>query len=254
MPDELSTGVSTGLAPVSPAQTPPALVHSLAPLNLDPMNIATQMAKQSADYEQRIAALMSQKDKALNDYQRTFNEAVTARNELEQMRQQQATTFEGAAQAARDAQARAQQLEVQLHQETAERLKLTVLATKYRDLLPYAQFIPAQGDEATLEQAILAFKAARDADLAATVQQQAPTAPTPAAPTGFQPAYPNAAYVPSANAARPPSTSAQSSAKEIDQMLKLAMSQARERNDYSIWQEALQKSQQMADQQGMKPR
>jgi chromosome segregation ATPase len=181
---------------------------------------ANVMIQQMATYEQRIRDLQSSRD-------RTNEEANRARQELDALKARHTEILSGAADAARQALEKANQLEQQLQQERARSLKAEALAA-HPELTPYAELIPATTNQEELNQRIAALAAAREKDL----QQQTPNIP---------PSNNARTVIPPANPARPnPTGQTGPSTQQMETDLRTAMEQALANHDYAAFERAVQ--------------
>lgn len=240
--------VSPGPLPSQSPSTAPVINYHFAPPTTPPSPTTTAQVPSTSmpdeQYEQRIRDLQSRADKE-----------AAARVSAEQKAAEEAARMEtlirGATEAAQQALTQNQELAARLERSEAEKARQQVVM-EHPELRPYLAFLPATTDQAALTAAAEQLKAAREADLTAELaRRQAATPPTPPAPPA-PPTYnlygqqTTNAGVPPANPARPDTSSmpvAPAAAIEAD--LRMAMEQALERRDNSIYLQALERAKQL---------
>jgi len=165
----VNTGVTQNYAPAAPASFPyPSLTTTSA-----------TTAQVDETTERRIRDLMSAKDKAIRDASLAQQRAIELERQMAEQNQANASVLEGATRATEQLIQSKAQLEAERTRLQAENLKLAKLA-QHPDLLPFAEFIPASSDEATLQAAIEKFQSARQADLQRAQAAMQPVSPAPA--------------------------------------------------------------------------
>lgn len=190
MPDDpTATGVSTAsTTTVNPAQqsvTIPTAPFVSPPLTTTTGNytVSTSSSPMNHDeiqkYEERIRALMSEKDRHRSEYERAVADRQSTQQQLDELTRKQAEIMNGAAKSVEAALNAQKATEAQMQAQAAENTKLRLLM-QHPDLAPYADLIPAHADEGQMRGQIEKFLAARKADLERAMAAQTP--PTPAAP------------------------------------------------------------------------
>lgn len=238
------SGGTLAVPVVNPAQAPTTLSSS----QQNPVDVSGLIA----NYEGRIRTLMSEKDKAINER----NVAISAQTEMQKsltdLQAQSSTSLSQAATAAQTAIDENKQLRARVSVLEGELLRMKTLL-EHPDLAPYADFIPATGDEAKQREAIEKLKAIREQDLARArnpygvpqptgAQGQPAQSGVPAQSPDLYGLYGNRPNIPpsliGSNPAQMHPAGGQSTVDSIAAMLK----EARESGDPARFEEALRQS------------
>lgn len=205
MPEQ--TGDLTGPNP-NPVNPAPLTQSPILP----PLPSSSPSSDALAQYEQRVRALMSEKDRTRHQYEQAVAERLEIQRKYDELATTHQSTVQGATQNIEQALNRAKQLEAEAQKLAGENAKLKKLG-QHPDLLPYMALIPATTDEAALDAAIQNLIQVRQQDIEKALAARAPQAPQapqnqpPADPyASLRAAYPNQ-QVPPAAPARPAPTS-----------------------------------------------
>lgn len=166
-----ATGVNSTLPAngVNPAQSP------------SPTEQIINNSALIANYEQRLRALMSEKDKAINERNQAISAQTSLQEQLTTLQNQTSSSLTASANSAQQAIDRATQLEQEVAQARAENTKLTALMQRPH-LAPYANLIPSQGDAATITAALDQLEQIRKQDLEQYAKQNPSLPSVPSTP------------------------------------------------------------------------
>lgn len=235
------TAALTSSQQVSSVNAAPALPQTPSLSFSIPSTPAPDLAQQETlrRYEERVRALMSEKDKAKLELERAVADRLELEKKLQETISTTRTVVEGATRGTQEALDLKKQTDAELARIKAENTKLNVLL-QHPDLAPYAEFLPASDDPTVLEAAVTKLKNIRDAEIAkvtatvapATSQTSSSSLPSDYVPRNNVP--PAVPVRPAPNAANGATTNDAVKAK-----LDAAMREASLKNDSSIFERAV---------------
>ena len=238
-------GMQPTVSPSGTITTPPLV---------NPAQATTDVSGLMAQYEQRIARLMSEKDKAINERNQAISQLTELQNAHTTFQTQTQSSLSMAASAAQQAIDRGKLLDAQVLQLQAESLRAQTLLEKPH-LAPYAQFIPMSNDPEAVKAAVAQLEQIRADDFKRTnpiVSQQTPSSlpSQPQNPFNVYQGRPNVPFSVATGASQVPGSSpAQMNPSAITDPT-VAISQlfdeARKSGDPAAFERALQQSQVLA--------
>ena len=194
-------GTQPTVSPSGTVTTPPLV---------NPVQAPTDVSGLMAQYEARIARLMSEKDKAINERNTAISQLTELQKNLTDLQTQTQSSLTMAANAAQQAIERGKQLDAQVLQLQAEGLRAQTLLEKPH-LAPYAKFIPMSNDPEAVKAAVLQLEQIREDDFKRTqplVAQQAPSSlPAQQNPFNVYQGRPNIPFSLATGAAQVPASS-----------------------------------------------
>lgn len=202
---------SPSAAPTDAAQptVSPSGTVTTPPL-VNPVQATTDVSGLMAQYEQRIARLMSEKDKAINERNQAISQLTDLQNTHTSFQAQTQSSLTQAANAAQQAIERGKQLDVQVLHLQAESLRAQTLLEKPH-LAAYAQFIPMSNDPEAVKAAVAQLEQIREDDFKRThplvAQQTSPTLPAQQNPFNVYQGRPNIPFSLATGASQVPGSS-----------------------------------------------
>jgi hypothetical protein len=185
MPSQASVvAPQTGTPPaevVSPAQSQPSFSSNAGLSLADAITKIVQQEAMIANQDQRIRALMSDKDKAENARNKAITDYTNLFGEYSTFKEQTQSSITSAANAAQQSIDRQKQLEIQMAELQGNAIRANALLERPH-LAAYAQFIPASSDAEKVKAALDQLEQIRQQDLVRAQAGQPYSATTPTQP------------------------------------------------------------------------